>query len=100
MPLVTDVPEWGEAPTMTIGELSDWGFDLGIFALSSMRVALFAVRGFLNDLRDGQTQRGWQDRMMTRGELDELVGLPDIRLDEERLERKGQTISSSLPKTS
>lgn len=87
VPLVIDVPEWGRSPTMTIAELDEWGFDLGIFAISAMRVALAAVRSFLGDLAAEQTQRPWLDRMMTRAEVDELVGLPAIRADEERLEQ-------------
>jgi 2-methylisocitrate lyase-like PEP mutase family enzyme len=70
---------------MTIDELEQWGFDLGIFAISAMRVALGAVRAFLGDLRRDRTQRPWLDRMMTRAEVDELLGLPALRADEERL---------------
>ena len=39
---------------MTIDELEDFGFDLGIFAISAMRVALGAVRPFLADLGDAR----------------------------------------------
>jgi methylisocitrate lyase len=87
VPLVIDVPEWGKSPTMTIAELEQWGFDLGIFALSALRVALAAVRTFLGSLAAERTQRPWLEEMMTRAELDELVGLPEIRADEERLEQ-------------
>ncbi len=85
VPLIIDVPEWGRSATMTIDELEQWGFDLGIFAISAMRVALGAVRAFLGDLRRDRTQRPWLDRMMTRAEVDELLGLPALRADEERL---------------
>lgn len=84
-PLVIDVPEWGKSPTMTIDELESWGWDLGIFAITAMRIALGTVRSFLGDLHDERTQRGWLDRMMTRAEVDELVGLPQVRADEDRL---------------
>jgi methylisocitrate lyase len=95
VPLVIDVPEWGRSPTMTIAELAGWGFDLGIFAISAMRVALAAVREFLGDLHREETQRGWLDRMMTRAEVDELVGLPEVRADEERLAELAR--GSSVP---
>ena len=84
-PLVIDVPEWGKSPTVTIDELEGWGWDLGIFAITAMRIALGTVRSFLGDLHDERTQRGWLDRMMTRAEVDELVGLPQVRADEDRL---------------
>jgi methylisocitrate lyase len=83
-PLLIDVPEWGRSPTMTIDELADWGFDLGIFAISALRVALGAVREFFGDLLEQRTQREWLPRMMTRADVDALVGLPDIRKAEER----------------
>ena len=99
VPLVIDVPEWGRSPTMTIAELEEWGFDLGIFAISAMRVALAAVRSFLGDLAADQTQRRWLDRMMTRAEVDELVGLPAIRADEERLEQLAREAEKGVPAT-
>lgn len=84
-PLVIDVPEWGRSPTMTIDDLQDWGFDLGIFAVSALRVALGAVRTFLGELREARTQRPWLERMMSRADLDELLGLPEVRTEEDRL---------------
>lgn len=87
VPLVIDVPEWGRSPTMTIDELEDWGFDLGIFAISALRIALGSVRRFLTGLAESRTQRAWIDDMMTRAEMDELLGLNAIREDEERLAR-------------
>jgi hypothetical protein len=87
VPLVIDVPEWGKTPAMTTSELEEWGFDLGIYAISAMRVALAAVRSFFGTLAAERTQRSCLDRMMTRAEVDELVGLPAIRADEERFEQ-------------
>jgi methylisocitrate lyase len=99
VPLVIDVPEWGKSPTMTIAELEEWGFDLGIFAISAMRVALAAVRSFFGTLSAERTQRSWLDRMMTRAEVDELVGLPAIRADEERLEQLARDAVEGVPAT-
>jgi methylisocitrate lyase len=85
LPLVTDVPEWGRAPTLTLAELDDVGFQLGVFAISAMRVALHAVSAFLGDLHREGTQKAWMDRMMTRQELDALLDLPGVRADEQRV---------------
>ena len=89
--LVIDVPEWGRSPTMTVAELEEWGFDLGIFAVSALRIALGAVRRFLVGLQSERTQKPWIPEMMTRAELDELLGLIAIREDEERLARLAET---------
>lgn len=90
VPLVIDVPEWGRSPTMTIGELEEWGWDLGIFAISAMRVALRQVERFFADLARERTQRSWIPEMMSRAEVDELVGLPQIRAEEDRLMELGR----------
>jgi methylisocitrate lyase len=87
VPLVIDIPEWGRSPTFTLDELQEWGWQLGIYAISAMRVALFAVRAFLDDLVSQRTQRTWLPEMMTRADVDDLLGLPEIREDEERLTR-------------
>ena len=84
-PLLTDVPEWGRAPTMTIADLDAWGWDLGVFAVSALRVALGAVREFFEDVVAAGTQAAWLDRMATRAEMDELMGLDQVRADERRL---------------
>jgi len=86
VPLVIDVPEWGRSPTMTIDELSEWGFDLGIYAISALRVALGAVRAFYADLAAERAQKSWIERMMTRAEMDDLLGLTAIRENEERFD--------------
>ena len=91
-PLVIDVPEWGRSPTMTIDELEDWGFDLGIFAISTLRIALGSVRRFLAGLGETRTQTAWIDEMMTRAEMDDLLGLTKIRDDEERLAAIGESV--------
>jgi methylisocitrate lyase len=91
-PLVTDVPEWGRAPTMTIGDLDSWGWSLGVFAVSALRVALHAVREFLGDLAADGTQTAWLERMETRDAMDELLGLKRVRAEERELaQRTGAT---------
>jgi methylisocitrate lyase len=85
VPLVIDVPEWGRSTTMSIDELGEWGFDLGIFAITALRVAFGAVRRMLADVAGQRTQKAWLTEMMTRAEMDELLGLNAIREDEERL---------------
>jgi methylisocitrate lyase len=94
VPLVIDVPEWGRSPTFTVEELAGWGFDLAIFAVSTLRVALHAVRCFLADLHEAGTQRPWLERMMTRAELGTLIGLDAVREAEERHLAAGLVITS------
>lgn len=84
-PLVTDVPEWGRSPMLSVRELDALGFGLALFAVSTLRVALGAVARFLADLRVSGTQRDWISEMYTRESLDDLLGLRALRADESRL---------------
>lgn len=97
MPLVIDVPEWGRSPLLSLDELAEFDFDLGIYALSAMRVALAAARGFLGALSRDRTQEPWLDRMMSRDELDQLLGLSATRVEEERLEQLGKLAAGRIP---
>lgn len=93
VPLMTDIPEWGRAPSLALDELNEVGFQLGVFAISAMRVSLYAVSAFLDDLRRDGTQQQWLDRMMTRADLDALLDLPGVRADEQRI----TDLASSFP---
>lgn len=95
-PLVIDLPEWGRSPMLSLDELADAGFDLGIYALSAMRVALAAARSFLSSLGGERTQEPWLERMMSRDDLDRLLGLSAIRAEEERLEKLGKLTAAQL----
>ncbi|QEC48354.1 methylisocitrate lyase [Baekduia soli] len=88
VPLVIDLPEWGRTPATSLDELEGYGWNLGIYALSAMRVAHHAAREFMASLVRERTQAGWLDRMVTRDELADLVGLTALRADEERLRRR------------
>jgi 2-methylisocitrate lyase-like PEP mutase family enzyme len=90
IPLVIDVPEWGKSPMFSVAELNCAGFALAIYAVSARRVMLRAAEQFLDFLQREGTQAGWIDRMMSRDELDALVGLPQIRVNENALVRRGE----------
>jgi methylisocitrate lyase len=100
-PLVTDVPEWGRSPMLSVQQLEALGFGLALFAVSTLRVALGAVARFLADLRGNGTQRNWVSQMYTRESLDDLLGLSALRADESRLAEKTGTralISTATPR--
>ncbi len=96
MPLAIDLPEWGRSPMLSLDELGAFGFDLGIYAVSAMRVALAAARSFLETLSRDRSQESWLDRMMSRDELDRLLGLSAIRVEEERLEQLGKLAADRI----
>jgi len=93
-PLVIDVPEWGLGEPFTISDLESWGFSLGIFAVTSLRIALGAIREMLRVVVTERTQHALLDRMVTRDEMDDLLGLSRIRADEMRLTAKSSAIDA------
>ena len=68
--------------------LPDGGLEPTVDALSQG-----AVRAFYGDLAAEQTQKSWIDRMMTRSEMDDLLGLTAIRENEERLDEIARALA-------
>ena len=83
---------------MTVDELEDWGFDLGIFAISAMRVALGAVRAFWAPAPGPHAATvARPESRITRAGVDELrLGLPGLREDEERLLALGERAAADV----
>ncbi|HAY14752.1 MAG TPA: methylisocitrate lyase [Fimbriimonadaceae bacterium] len=72
-PLLANMTEFGRTPLFTVQQFSDWGYQMVIFPVSALRVTLFAVESFYQDLLAQGTQAEWMERMMTRADLYKLV---------------------------
>ncbi len=72
-PLLANMTEFGRTPLFTVSQFADWGYQMVIFPVSALRVTLFAVERFYQDLLAQGTQAEWMERMMTRADLYELV---------------------------
>ena len=75
-PLLANLTEFGRTPTLEPTELETLGYRLAIYPASALRVALYAMRDFLADLRRPGAQADWLGRMLTRQELYELIDYP------------------------
>lgn len=73
VPLLANMTEFGKTPIIAVARFQELGYELVIFPVSAMRVALRAVDEFYADLLATGTQAQWLDRMRTRQELYELV---------------------------
>lgn len=73
-PLLANMTEFGKTPDITAGRFSDLGYDLVIYPLSMMRLAMGHVVRGLHALRDHGTVAPVLDEMQTRKELYELLG--------------------------
>jgi methylisocitrate lyase len=69
--------EFGKTPLITASEFEDLGYQIVIFPVTALRVALKAIESFYADLLREGTQAEWMDRMVTRAELYQTLDYPD-----------------------
>jgi len=74
VPLLANVTEFGKSPLLTTEQLSNLGFNLVIFPVTALRLAMQAVEDGLRTLAAEGTQQSMVDAMQTRGRLYELLG--------------------------
>jgi len=77
VPLLANMTEFGKTPFFTASEFEAMGYAMVIWPVSSLRVANKAQQALYQAIaRDGGTQK-MLDRMQTRAELYDLIGLHD-----------------------
>jgi 2-methylisocitrate lyase-like PEP mutase family enzyme len=79
VPLVANVVEGAKSPQLTYERFAELGYRIILFANLLNRVAAVAVRDAVKELVAQRGSHGLEDRMLTWGERQELVGL--ARLD-------------------
>jgi len=77
VPLLANITEFGKTPLLTAQQLADIGYNIMIFPVTSLRLAMGAVRAGLGEIAATGTQAGVLDRMLTRKELYELIRYED-----------------------
>ncbi len=89
-PLLANMTEFGKTPLMTAQEFAALGYQVVIFPMTALRLALRAMRvGYRSLLAQG-TQQELLDSMETRAQLYELLRYPEYeRLDAELAEDGG-----------
>jgi methylisocitrate lyase len=73
-PLLANMTEFGRSPNLDVATLSDFGYRMVLFPLTTLRAALLAARDTLSQLREKGHQRDLLARLLTRKELYELLG--------------------------
>lgn len=72
--MLANMTEFGKTPMIPLASFGELGYDVVIFPVSTLRVAMGAVEGFLADLRASGTAEPWLGRMQDRGALYERLG--------------------------
>ncbi len=78
IPLMANMTEFGKTPYLSVHEFKQMGFQVVVFPVSTMRIAMKAVEEFLTELKAKGTQKETIRRMQTRKELYDLINYPQF----------------------
>ena len=73
VPLLANLTEFGKTPLLTKAQLEDLGYNIVIYPVTTLRLAMGAVEDGLDVLRGTGTQSGVIDHMQTRKRLYEVI---------------------------
>lgn len=73
IPLLANMTEFGKTPYLSVEEFRQLGYKIVIFPVSTMRIAMKAVKEFLQELKGEGTQKSSLQKMQTRKELYDLI---------------------------
>jgi methylisocitrate lyase len=76
-PLLANMTEFGKSELLTAKQLSDIGYNVVIYPVTTLRLAMYAVEVGLGEIADTGTQSGLLDRMQHRSRLYELLRYSD-----------------------
>ncbi|HTZ14008.1 MAG TPA: methylisocitrate lyase [Mycobacterium sp.] len=76
-PLLANMTEFGKSELLTTAQLTDIGYNVVIYPVSTLRLAMFAVEHGLREIDVTGTQSGLLDQMQHRKRLYELLRYAD-----------------------
>lgn len=76
-PLLANMTEFGKSELLTAQQLADIGYNVVIYPVTTLRLAMHAVEAGLREIADAGTQSGLLDRMQHRSRLYELLRYAD-----------------------
>lgn len=71
--LLANMTEFGKTPMIKLEEFGEMGYNIVIYPVSTLRIAMGAVKRALTELKATGTLEGQLDNMQTRKELYELI---------------------------
>ncbi len=77
VPLLANMTEFGKSKLLTAKQLSDLGFNIVIYPVTTLRLAMKAVEDGLAVIKSDGTQESLLKQMQTRAELYELIRYKD-----------------------
>ncbi len=84
VPLLANMTEFGKSPLLSTEQLSNLGYNVAIYPVTTLRLAMKAIQEGLQTLATAGTQESVVDRMQTREELYELLSYKEYaQIDKE-----------------
>jgi methylisocitrate lyase len=77
IPLLANMTEFGKSELLTTSQLTDLGYNVVIYPVTTLRLAMFAVENGLREIDAKGTQSGLIDQMQHRKRLYELLRYAD-----------------------
>ncbi len=77
VPMLANMTEFGKSPLLDVKTLESVGFNLVIYPVTSLRLAMKAVEDAFREIKEKGTQEGVLDRMQHRKRLYEIVRYED-----------------------
>lgn len=77
VPLLANMTEFGKSKLLSAAQLENLGYNLVIYPVTTLRLAMKAVEDGLREIKDKGTQEGLLDKMQHRKRLYELVKYED-----------------------
>ena len=84
VPLLFNWAEGGKTPPVSLARLTDLGYRIVIFPISTLLAATAAMRAVLREIAQAGTPAAAMAGMPTFGEFVDFIGLPDVRAAEQR----------------
>jgi methylisocitrate lyase len=77
VPLLASMTEFGKAPLLSARQLADIGYNVVIYPVTTLRLAMYAIEAGLREIASSGTQFDLLDRMQHRSRLYSLLRYED-----------------------
>jgi 2,3-dimethylmalate lyase len=84
VPLLFNWAEGGKTPPVSLGRLTELGYRIVIFPISTLLAATAAMRGILREIAQAGTPAAVMGELPSFGEFTDFIGLPEVREIERR----------------
>ncbi|WP_343577041.1 methylisocitrate lyase [Mycobacterium sp.] len=85
VPLLANMTEFGRSELLTASQLTDIGYNVVIYPVTTLRLAMFAVEDGLREINSKGTQSGLLNRMQHRTRLYDLLRYADYAQFDENI---------------